>query len=177
MAKNYNKKSNSASKRSDQQSSDSFVIFIFGFILGIVACQLLPYLLKSKNHQAVNENHAVETDALAKPDFQFPTLLKGRESDVSQTEAKSQTTSETLTNGSYLLQVGSFKNADDADSLKAKLIINGMPAFIEAFKTSSGDELHRVLVGPFSNSQESSNAKIKLIEINLDSLLLKRNNS
>ena len=177
MAKNYNKKSNSASKRRDQQRSNSFPIFISGFMLGILACQLLPYLLKSENPHTVNENHATEADAPAKPDFQFPNLLKGGEINIPQTEAESQTTIETVTDAIYLLQVGSFKNVDEAESLRVNLLLLNMPVFIEAFKTSSGGKLHRVLVGPFSNSQESSSARKKLMENNLDSLLLKRNNS
>lgn len=177
MAKNYNKKSNSASKRHDQQRSNSFPVFLSGFMLGILACQLLPYLLKSENPYTVNENHAAEKDAPAKPDFQFPNLLKGGEINIPKTEIKSQNTSETVTNASYLLQVGSFKNVDEAESLRANLLLLNLPVFFEAFKTSSGGKLHRVLVGPFSNSQESSSARKKLMEHNLDSLLLKRNNS
>ena len=81
------------------------------------------------------------------------------------------------TNVSYLLQVGSFKNMDEAESLRIKLLLMNLPVFTEAFKTSSGGKLHRVLVGPFSNNQESSSARKKLLENNLDSLLLKRNNN
>jgi cell division septation protein DedD len=66
---------------------------------------------------------------------------------------------------------------DEAESLRIKLLLMNLPVFTEAFKTSSGGKLHRVLVGPFSNNQESSSARKKLLENNLDSLLLKRNNN
>ena len=177
MAQNYNKKSNSANKRRGEQRSSGFPVFISGFILGILACQLLPYLLKSENPNTANENHAAEVNTPAKPDFQFPNLLKGEEINIPQNSTSSETNINQAFDGSYLLQVGSFKNIDEAESLRVKLLLLNLPVFIEGFKTSSGGQLHRVLVGPFSNNQDSSSARRKLMENNLDSLLLKRNNN
>lgn len=175
MAQNYNKKSNAANKRRGQQSSNGFPVFISGFILGILACQLLPYLLKAEKPHSSNDNPAAEADAPAKPDFQFPNLLKGGEINLPRGEANND--SNKVSDSSYLLQVGSFKNVDEAESVRVNLLLLNLPVFIEPFKTSSGGRLHRVLVGPFSNNKDSSNARKKLMENNLDSLLLKRNNS
>ena len=175
MAQNYNKKSNAANKRRGQQSSNGFPVFISGFILGILACQLLPYLLKTEKPHSTNDNSAAEADAPAKPDFQFPNLLKGGEINIPRTEANRDTNR--VSDSSYLLQVGSFKNVDEAESVRVNLLLLNLPVFIEPFKTSTGGRLHRVLVGPFSNNKDSSNARKKLMENNLDSLLLKRNNS
>ena len=177
MAQNYNQKSNSANKRRGERRSNSFPVFISGFILGILACQLLPYLLKSENPSASNDNNASEMDTPVKPDFQFPDLLKGEEINIPQNSTSSNINTSEAFDASYLLQVGSFKNMDEAESLRVKLLLLNLPVFIEGFKTSSGGQLHRVLVGPFNNSQESSSARKKLMENNLDSLLLKRNNN
>ena len=177
MAQNYNKKSNSVNKRRGQQSSNGFPVFISGFILGILACQLLPYLLKAEKPHSSNDNPAAEADAPAKPDFQFPNLLKGGEINIPRTEANKKTNTNIVIDSSYLLQVGSFKNVDEAETLRVNLLLLNLPVFIEPFKTSTGGRLHRVLVGPFSNNKDSSNARKKLMENNLDSLLLKRNNS
>ena len=175
MAQNYNKKSNAANKRRGQQSSNGFPVFISGFILGILACQLLPYLLKAEKPHSSNDNPAAEADAPAKPDFQFPNLLKGGEINLPRGEANND--NNRVSDSSYLLQVGSFKNVDEAESVRVNLLLLNLPVFIEPFKTSTGGRLHRVLVGPFSNNKDSSNARKKLMENNLDSLLLKRNNS
>ena len=176
MAQNYNKKSNSANKRRSEQRSNSFPIFISGFIIGILACQLLPYLLKSENLSAGNNNPS-EMDAPVKPDFQFPDLLKGEEISIPQNSTSSNINTNETFDASYLLQVGSFKNMVEAESLRVKLLLLNLTVFIEGLKTSTGGQLHRVLVGPFSNNQESSSARKKLMENNLDSLLLKRNNN
>ena len=175
MAQNYHKKTNSATKRRGEQRNNGFQVFLSGFILGVIACQLLPYLLKSESPNSANDNLAAEQKIPAKPDFQFPNLLKGGEVNIPNKESKANQTTDT--NVSYLLQVGSFKNMDEAESLRIKLLLMNLPVFTEAFKTSSGGKLHRVLVGPFSNNQESSSARKKLLESNLDSLLLKRNNN
>ena len=174
MAQNYNKKSNSANKRRGERRSNSFPVFISGFILGILACQLLPYLLKSENKSVRNINVS-EMDTPVKPDFQFPDLLKGEEINIPQNITSSNIDTIETYDASYLLQVGSFKNMDEAESLRVKLLLLNLPVFIQGFKTSSGGQLHRVLVGPYSNNQENNSARKKLMENNFDSLLLKRN--
>jgi cell division protein FtsN len=177
MAQNYNKKSNSSNKRRGQQRSNGFPVFVSGFILGILACQILPYLLKAEKPYSINNNDVNAADAPAKPDFQFPNLLKGGEINIPRTEPNKETNTNKVTDASYLLQVGSFKNKAEAESVRVNLLLLNLPAFIEPFKTSTGGKLHRVLVGPFNNSEESSSARKKLMENSLDSLLLKRNNS
>ncbi|MGB1383139.1 MAG: SPOR domain-containing protein [Porticoccaceae bacterium] len=178
MAQNYHKKSSSATKRRGEQRSSGFSVFVSGFILGVIACQILPYLLKSDNSNSPAIDSSI-VEAPAAPDFQFPNLLKGDEINIPQSEnkTKSDTQANPDTNVSYLLQVGSFKNIDEAESLRINLLLLNLPVFTEAFNTSSGGKLHRVLVGPFSNNQESSSARKKLMENDLDSLLLKRNNN
>ena len=173
MAQNFQKKSSSASKRRDDQRSGKFPVFLSGFILGVIACQLLPYLLKADSKSPAVDHHASETEAPATPDFQFPHLLK--DDAINIPDASDNTVQDT--NISYLLQVGSFKNQQEAENRRVELLLLNLPVFTEAFKTSSGDKLHRVLVGPFSSNQESNKARIKLLENNLNSLLLKRKNT
>jgi cell division protein FtsN len=177
MAQNYHKKSSSATKRRGEQRSSGFSVFLSGFILGVIACQILPYLLKAENPNSSTNNNA-KTEAPAAPDFQFPNLLKGDEINIPRADNNTGSDTKTTldTNASYLLQVGSFKNIDEAENLRINLLLLNLPVFTEAFKTSSGGKLHRVLVGPFSNNKESSSARKKLMENDLDSLLLKRNN-
>jgi cell division protein FtsN len=177
MAQNYHKKSSSATKRRGEQRSSGFSVFLSGFILGVIACQILPYLLKAENPNSPINNNA-RTEAPAAPDFQFPNLLKGDEINIPRADDNTGLATKTTlnTDASYLLQVGSFKNIDDAESLRINLLLLNLPVFTEAFKTSTGGKLHRVLVGPFNNNKESSSARKKLMENDLDSLLLKRNN-
>ena len=75
MAQNYHKKSSSANKRRGEKRSSGFSVFVSGFILGVIACQILPYLLKSENPNST-ANDSAKAEAPAAPDFQFPNLLK-----------------------------------------------------------------------------------------------------
>lgn len=155
MAKNYSK--NSASKRNQQESKSTFPVFVSGFILGIIACQVLPFLLKESNQNVKSDNQIIDIKKPSLPDFQFPELLKG----IEESDAI------------YLIQVSSFKNEADAEKLKVKLMLLNFEVFTEVYEKSPDDVWHRVVVGPFATKRESSQARKKLADNNFDSLLLK----
>jgi len=74
----------------------------------------------------------------------------------------------------YVLQAGSFKNGNDADSVRASLLLLNMQANIETVPAGNNQTWHRVLVGPFSNTTELSQAKAILTRNGIDSIQLKR---
>jgi cell division protein FtsN len=155
MAKNYSK--NSASKRHQQESKSPFPVFVSGFILGVIACQVLPFLLKESNQNVKPDNQIIDIKKPDLPDFQFPNLLKG----IEESDAI------------YLIQVSSFKNEADAESLKVKLMLLNFEVFTEVYEKSTDDVWHRVVVGPYTSKRDSNKARKKLTENNFDSLLLK----
>ena len=155
MAQNYSKKS--ASKRREKQPKSAFPVFFSGFILGVIACQVLPFLLKETNQNVQPEDQIIDIKKPALPDFQFPNLLKG----IEESDAI------------YLIQVSSFKNEADAENLRVKLMLLNFEVFTEVYEKSTDDIWHRVVVGPFANKRESSQARRKLTDNNYDSLLLK----
>ncbi len=74
--------------------------------------------------------------------------------------------------GSFLIQVGSFRNPKDAERRKATLILKGMRPHIEAVTTDSG-QWHRVRLGPFVSRDkvnqlrsELHSQKIKTLVVN-----------
>ncbi len=71
----------------------------------------------------------------------------------------------------YLLQAGSFRNPDDADSLRAELILLGMDAFVREVD-NDGVAWHRVMVGPFDSEIELSRSRRALAEANISSIVL-----
>ena len=155
MAQNYSKKS--AYKRQEKQPKSAFPVFMSGFILGIVACQVLPFLLKESAQNGISGDQIIDIKTPVIPDFQFPNLLKA----IEESDAI------------YLIQVSSFKNAADAESLKVKLMLLNFEVFTEVYEKSTDDIWYRVVVGPFANKRESSQARRKLTDNNYDSLLLK----
>ena len=159
MAQNYSKKS--ASKRHDKPRKSALPVFVSGFILGIVACQVLPFLLKDGNQTVKPDNQVIDIKKPSLPDFQFPNLLKG----IEESDAL------------YLIQVSSFKNEADAESLKVRLMLLNFEVFTEVYEKSTDDVWYRVVVGPFASKRESSQARKKLADNNYDSLLLKIDNN
>lgn len=75
----------------------------------------------------------------------------------------------------YVLQVGSFKRAEDADRLRAQLILLNLDARVETVKVRNAEIWHRVLVGPFPNQASVTRARVTLANNEIESLLLKRN--
>lgn len=108
-------------------------------------------------------------EALIKPKFEFYTRLP---------ELKIETPKRPLTKKSsepgkrFMLQAGSFKVLDDADSLKAKLIMQGLDVKIQSVTDNKGTSWHRVQVGPYMSQNKLNKAQDILANNNIPSMLL-----
>jgi len=56
----------------------------------------------------------------------------------------------------YLVQAGSFQNADDAEKLKAKLALVGMEASVQKADIPGKGVFHRVRLGPYKGVAEAN---------------------
>lgn len=72
----------------------------------------------------------------------------------------------------YLLQVGSFPSATDADGMKAKLALQGFVASVQPV-TINGQTWHRVRLGPFRSAGELESTKQKLAGAGIHAIALK----
>jgi len=68
--------------------------------------------------------------------------------------------------GSYLLQAGSFRKQDEADRLRAELILMGLEVTIRKIKVN-GQDWHRVMVGPLASDAAVTRAAERLAEIDI----------
>ena len=73
----------------------------------------------------------------------------------------------------FVLQVGSFKQFEAADEIKAKLALMGVTADIQRVVINGQDVRHRVRIGPYKNSNQLKQAKDRLLANDLDFMLLK----
>lgn len=73
--------------------------------------------------------------------------------------------------GPYLLQVGSFRSAEDAEGLRAELTLLGMSARIQTV-TVDNNTWHRVRVGPFDNARAADEARRRLQANGFESMVL-----
>lgn len=72
----------------------------------------------------------------------------------------------------YILQVGSFRNAEDADGLRARMILLGLDAYTRPGEVK-GEFWHRVLVGPLDSDLKLNRAQDTLAEAGIEAIPLK----
>jgi cell division protein FtsN len=109
--------------------------------------------------------------------YDFFTVLPEMEVIVPEQELeKKRRQQETATapgsNGSYVLQVGSFRENSDAEEMKARLALLGIMARVQTV-TVNDATWHRVRVGPVSGTREADEIRRQLAENDIDSLVMK----
>ncbi len=100
----------------------------------------------------------------AKSDFTFFDILPGEQADKTPMQKPIREV--------WWLQVAALKEAKDADRLKARLALLGLPVQTQTV-TSGGATLHRVRVGPFKTEDEALGALDTLSENDYEPRLLK----
>jgi len=75
---------------------------------------------------------------------------------------------------SYILQAGSFRNASDAEQLKAQLALLGSMASVQEV-TVNGQTWHRVRIGPFNGAREANEMRRMLADNQIETLVMKAN--
>ncbi len=109
--------------------------------------------------------------------FDFYKLLPNMEVDVPQDQPavdnKDPMPSTSINKkGTYVLQVGSFKNFSDADKLKATLALQGLVSRIVAVNVKQKN-WYRVYIGPYSSTAELNETRRQLHQNKIDSLVVK----
>lgn len=119
---------------------------------------------------------------LPKPKFDFYKILPEMEVpipdwELPQRSDNSDAAEDQLEPGNYVLQVGSFKAFEDADRAKAKLALRGIGADIQRVVINGQDVWFRVHIGPLTSSDAIRAMRLKLIEHDMDFILLKIGNT
>lgn len=120
------------------------------------------------------------------PKFDFYTILPEMEvsvpewedeTDVPATEEKAAPedapATSTVAEEKYILQIGSFRQPDEADRVKARLALLGIGAEIQRVVIDGGDVWHRVRAGPYEDPAQLKQMRQRLIENDVDFMLLK----
>lgn len=76
----------------------------------------------------------------------------------------------------FFLQAGSFRNQNDADKLRAQIILLGQNVQIESGKVRE-ETWHRVLVGPYASREQLATAQKQLAGNGFSNLLLQQRQS
>ncbi len=130
---------------------------------------------------------AAKPETRPRPRYDFYTLLRERETRVSdkeladkvRAEASQQATpaapaAATPPRERYLLQAGAFRTQRDADAIKARIAMgSGLTARVEAADVN-GQPVYRVRLGPYATARELEDAKRRLAESGMPDTLAVR---
>lgn len=119
-----------------------------------------------------------------KPRFDFYTILPEMEVAVPEPETAAKPAPDTSaggqqqpdTGGGYILQAGSFRSLDEADKLKASLVLLGVDASIQTVTVNNKDTWHRVQIGPYNDLAEVNQVRARLKQNNIEVVLLRVRN-
>lgn len=89
--------------------------------------------------------------------FSFRDDLKNKEVEAS--------TYEVIDKGPYQMQCASFRNRDDAETMRAKIAFNGISSQI---KKAEGSSWYRVILGPYKRKRQAEADKHKLKSNNIN---------
>jgi cell division protein FtsN len=113
-----------------------------------------PHIVVSEPVEKIDEEKTPKTR------FTFYDQLKDKE--IVATEKPLATSEAAQQNVQWTLQVASFRNADDADGVRAALILKNMNAWVEKSESRNLETWYRVKVGPFSSSGKRDDAHATL---------------
>jgi len=104
--------------------------------------------------------------------FEFPEMLRDARVLVPYVEEYLQTEPAVEEGMSYLLQAGAFRSQADANRRRAEVLLLDLDArTLEVAR--QGNTWHRVLVGPFPSRKDVRDAQLRLLEDNIDSIVLR----
>ena len=118
-------------------------------------------------------------DKPPEPRFDFYTLLPEMEIVVPEQQIRGkpeQGVRQVERPGTYYLQVGSFKNGEQADRLRAELAIKGFETVVQKVTIDNNqttETWHRVRVGPYSELGALNRARVRLKASGIESSLVR----
>lgn len=132
-----------------------------------------------RNDSNKTEHGSKNKPVKKEPEFSFYTILPELEVLISDFEIKPEkqiTNTSSLKNKEsstqkYILQAGSFRNYDDANTLKANLALLGVESSIQSVNIKN-ESWHRVRIGPFNNSNNLHGTRKILQQNNIKTMTM-----
>lgn len=195
--KRSNKRRGASARGRRQGGNSGWMLLAGGLVVGAVI-GYLGYLLQSHytsggaDRERVTEAAPAKTPAPApakpiaktppppaeppaKARFEFYTLLPEMEMEISDERVREalKAPPKKTDEGPYILQVGSFRRAEEADSMKARLALLGIEASIQKVVIRNEDVWYRVRLGPYDSIREMGQARSRLQRNDIDFVVLR----
>jgi len=136
---------------------------------------------RQQDEAVLSDEISKSSEQRSKPRYDFFTVLPEMEVVVPEQELSQHRqsaspaaagTGASTDADSYLLQVGSFMSAAEADQMKAQLALSGFAATVQSV-TVNDATWHRVRVGPVQGMQQADEYRRRLQANGIDSLVMK----
>lgn len=124
----------------------------------------------SREEAALEENSALPSAQALDASDSATTMT---ETASASSEAQAEANVETVPGIRYLLQAGSFRRTEDAESLRARLGLLGIEANIQRVELPGGETWHRVRIGPYAALGQVNEVRARMASQNIESILLR----
>ncbi len=101
---------------------------------------------------------------------QTPMPVRPEVVDVPAQEASPAPAPETQSSSGYVLQAGSFRAANAAETIRARILLLGLTSRIERVRDPEGGTFHRVIVGPYGSKEHMRDAAKRLRAEDIDTM-------
>ena len=168
-----------------EKKSLPLAAMLISFMVGLFVMFLLHIKDSASPNKAIDPPAAKALEKISKviePTFEFFTLLPEMETLVDEprqakkriivSSPKKTANLKPQDKVSYLIQVGSFKSAKDADGLKARLALLGIESKVQTVKIDNEATWHRVQVGPIVGRDKVDVLQKQLKKNKIESLLM-----
>ena len=172
--------SNRRNGRSDSQvdGAPKWVVFVGGLATGVIATVVTGALLwprtlapAADGSDASQETATATNKANDGIHYEYDDMLSTSEVPVDAPASSETTKPLDAAPARVVLQAGSFRNRDDAENMRAQLLLLGIgPSSTREALVKGGEVWHRVLVGPFANETAMHAAQAKLQKQNIEAL-------
>lgn len=166
--------------RSQRTPSRRFSASSFGagMVVGVAVCIIAIYLVDTargpdSTSTAASGTPAEGGDKPGGPRYEFFERLPGAEVATDTEPYKTLTPGGYVEPTAYLVQAGSFRLQDDANRLRARLMLTGVSADISINTLDDEDEVwHQVVVGPFNSKSDAEQTMASLRQHDVLPILL-----
>ena len=164
-------------RRTDQPQANPNAVAAQGSSPGIASSSASSSASQFDFYKVLPEKEVVipnaELSAMAKAEQQKAAAANNTSTSApASATATAGTNSTSASSGGYVLQVGAFPKASDADAMKAKLALQGFTAHVQAV-TLDGQVWNRVRIGPFASATKLQEVQKQLASAGIHGIPLK----
>jgi len=173
------RKSNRGASRQRPEPAAAGGVFLRAYGLGLVSGLFVAFLVYLATLPAEQPDQDVAgpvpapSRSVPQPEYEFYELLPRQEITVDVDPADLPRPRARGEGQLFLLQAGSFRQADDADRRRAELTLLGLDPRVEETQGETG-RWYRVILGPFESRSAMARARSRTAQQDIDTLLMQR---